>query len=145
MIGVRAVAVKQWGGRDRMELIDVEPPPVAPDGVLVRVRAAGLNPVDYKVREGYLADKFPHHFPVVLGWDVAGEVEAVGPAVEITRAPRSTAIWIARCPTPPAPPGTKNVSPPRRPQRSIAWWAVSAASGSAPASSKVSSRGMWAK
>ena len=54
---------------------------MAPDGVLVRVRAAGLNPVDYKVREGYLADRFPHHFPVVLGWDVAGTVEAVGPAV----------------------------------------------------------------
>ena len=78
---MRAVAVNEWGGRDRMELLDVEPPPVAPDGVLVRVRAAGLNPVDYKVREGKLADKFPHHFPVVLGWDVAGTVEAVGPAV----------------------------------------------------------------
>ena len=78
---MRAVAVRQWGGRDCLELLDVEPPPVAPDGVLVRVRAAGLNPVDYKVREGYLADKFPHHFPVVLGWDVAGTVEAVGPAV----------------------------------------------------------------
>ena len=78
---MRAVAVRQWGGRDRLELLDVEPPPVAPDGVLVRVRAAGLNPVDHKVREGKLADKFPHHFPVVLGWDVSGTVEAVGPAV----------------------------------------------------------------
>src|SRR5215208_107129 len=78
---MRAVAVKQWGGRDRMELLDVEPPPVAPDGVLVRVRAAGLNPVDHKVREGKLADKFPFRFPVILGWDLAGEVEAVGPAV----------------------------------------------------------------
>ncbi len=78
---MRAVAVREWGGRDRMELLDVEPPPVAPDGVLVRVRAAGLNPVDAKVRDGKLADKFPHHFPVILGWDVAGIVEAVGPAV----------------------------------------------------------------
>lgn len=78
---MRAVAVREWGGRDRMELLDVEPPPVAPDGVLVRVRAAGLNPVDHKVREGKLADRFPFHFPVILGWDVAGEVEAVGPAV----------------------------------------------------------------
>ena len=78
---MRAIAVNEWGGRERMELLDVEPPPVAPDGVLVRVRAAGLNPVDYKVREGKLADKFPFHFPVVLGWDVAGTVEAVGPAV----------------------------------------------------------------
>jgi NADPH:quinone reductase-like Zn-dependent oxidoreductase len=78
---MRAIAVNEWGGRERMELLEVEPPPVAPDGVLVRVRAAGLNPVDCKVREGHLADKFPFHFPVVLGWDVAGEVEAVGPAV----------------------------------------------------------------
>jgi NADPH:quinone reductase-like Zn-dependent oxidoreductase len=78
---MRAIAVNEWGGRDRMELLELEQPPVAPAGVLVRVRAAGLNPVDYKVREGYLADKFPFHFPVVLGWDVAGTVEAVGPAV----------------------------------------------------------------
>jgi NADPH:quinone reductase-like Zn-dependent oxidoreductase len=78
---MRAIAVREWGGRDRMELLDVEPPPVAPDGVLVRVRAAGLNPVDHKVREGKLADKFPYRFPVILGWDVAGTVEAVGPAV----------------------------------------------------------------
>jgi NADPH:quinone reductase-like Zn-dependent oxidoreductase len=78
---VRAIAVSEWGGRDRMRLIDVEPPPVAPDGVLVRVRAAGLNPVDHKVREGKLAGAFPFHFPVILGWDAAGEVEKVGPAV----------------------------------------------------------------
>jgi NADPH:quinone reductase-like Zn-dependent oxidoreductase len=78
---MRAVAINEWGGRDRMELLELEPPPVAPDGVLVRVRAAGLNPVDTKVREGRLAAMFPAHFPVVLGWDVAGVVEKVGPAV----------------------------------------------------------------
>jgi NADPH:quinone reductase-like Zn-dependent oxidoreductase len=78
---MRAVGVREWGCRDRMELLDVEPPPVAPDGVLVRVRAAGLNPVDTKVREGRLAGAFPHHFPVILGWDAAGTVEKVGPAV----------------------------------------------------------------
>ena len=54
---------------------------MAPDGVLVRVRAAGLNPVDTKIREGSLAGAFPYHFPVVLGWDAAGVVEQVGPAV----------------------------------------------------------------
>lgn len=78
---MRAIAVNEWGGREALELIDVEPPPVAPDGVLVRVRAASLNPVDYKVREGRLAGGFPYHFPVILGWDAAGEVEQVGPAV----------------------------------------------------------------
>jgi NADPH:quinone reductase-like Zn-dependent oxidoreductase len=78
---MRAVAINEWGGRDKLELLDLEPPPVAPDGVLVRVRAAGLNPVDYKIREGRLADRFPAHFPLILGWDAAGVVEAVGPAV----------------------------------------------------------------
>ena len=47
-----------------LELVDVEPPPLAPDGVLLRVRAAGVNPVDYKVREGKLAGAFPFHFPL---------------------------------------------------------------------------------
>ena len=78
---MRAIAVKSWGGREALELVDVEPPPVAPDGVLIRIRAASLNPVDYKVREGKLAGAFPHHFPVILGWDAAGVVEQVGPAV----------------------------------------------------------------
>jgi NADPH:quinone reductase-like Zn-dependent oxidoreductase len=78
---MRAVAVTEWGGREKLELVEVDPPPVAPDGVLVRVRAAGVNPVDTKVREGRLAGEFPYHFPVILGWDAAGVVEKVGPAV----------------------------------------------------------------
>jgi NADPH:quinone reductase-like Zn-dependent oxidoreductase len=78
---MRAVAVNDWGGRHRLELMELDPPPVAPDGVLVRAWAAGLNPVDFKMREGKLVDRFPAHFPVILGWDVAGVVEAVGPAV----------------------------------------------------------------
>ena len=78
---MKAIAVNDWGGRDALELLDIEPPPVAPDGVLIRVRAASLNPVDYKVREGYLAGGFPFHFPVILGWDAAGVVEEVGAAV----------------------------------------------------------------
>jgi NADPH:quinone reductase-like Zn-dependent oxidoreductase len=78
---MRAIAVNEWGGREALELVEVEPPPVAPDGVLIRIRAASLNPVDCKVREGALAGAFPYHFPVILGWDAAGVVEQVGPAV----------------------------------------------------------------
>jgi NADPH:quinone reductase-like Zn-dependent oxidoreductase len=40
-----------------------------------------VNPVDWKIREGRLAGRFPHHFPLIPGWDVAGVVAAVGPAV----------------------------------------------------------------
>src|ERR687895_1223422 len=78
---MRAVAVREWGGRDGMELLELDPPPVAPDGVLVRVRAAGVNPVDAKIRGGYMAGALPYHFPVILGWDAAGVVEQAGPAV----------------------------------------------------------------
>ncbi len=40
-----------------------------------------MNPVDAKIRGGYMAKALPFHFPVILGWDVAGVVEEVGPAV----------------------------------------------------------------
>jgi NADPH:quinone reductase-like Zn-dependent oxidoreductase len=78
---MRAIAIREWGGREKLELIDAEPPPVAPDGVLLRVRAAGVNPVDTKVRGGYMAQALPARFPLILGWDAAGVVEQVGPAV----------------------------------------------------------------
>jgi NADPH:quinone reductase-like Zn-dependent oxidoreductase len=78
---VRAIAVREWGDRDKLELIEHDVPPVAPDGVLVRVKAAGVNPVDTKIRGGYMAQALPFHFPVILGWDVAGVVEEVGAAV----------------------------------------------------------------
>jgi NADPH:quinone reductase-like Zn-dependent oxidoreductase len=78
---MRAVAVREWGGRDKIELIEHDAPPTAPDGVLVRVKTAGVNPVDAKIRGGYMAKALPFHFPVILGWDAAGVVEDVGPAV----------------------------------------------------------------
>jgi NADPH:quinone reductase-like Zn-dependent oxidoreductase len=77
---VRAVAIREFGGRDRLELADVPEPKLLPDGVRIRIRAAALNPVDWKTREGRLEARFPHVFPVVLGWDAAGVVEEVGVA-----------------------------------------------------------------
>jgi NADPH:quinone reductase-like Zn-dependent oxidoreductase len=49
--------------------------------VLVRVHAAGINPVDWKVREGHLKEMLHHTLPLVLGWDVSGVVEAVGTGI----------------------------------------------------------------
>jgi NADPH:quinone reductase-like Zn-dependent oxidoreductase len=49
---------------------------------LIRVHAASVNPVDWKIRGGYGKDRFKHHLPLILGWDVAGTVEAVGSEVE---------------------------------------------------------------
>lgn len=62
--------------------IEETPVPVPGAGeVRVSVRAAALNPVDWKIREGHLKDFFPHHFPLTLGWDCAGVVDAVGEGV----------------------------------------------------------------
>ena len=78
---MRAVGIREFGGRERLELLDVPVPKVPPDGVRIRVRAAGVNPVDWKLREGRLEPRFPHAFPVVIGWDAAGIVDEVGPGV----------------------------------------------------------------
>ncbi|MGY2004279.1 NADP-dependent oxidoreductase [Blastococcus sp. SYSU DS1024] len=79
---MKGIAYDRFGGVDVLQLRDDLPdPPVGPDTVLVRTRAAGVNPVDIGIREGHLAGFFPHHFPIVPGWDLAGVVEAVGPAV----------------------------------------------------------------
>ena len=78
---MRAVFQSSFGGRDVMEVGDLPDPLIGPDTITVRVRAAGVNPVDWKIREGYLQGAYPHQLPLVPGWDVAGTVEAVGPAV----------------------------------------------------------------
>ncbi len=81
MRGVRAAFYTEYGSADVLQVGELPDPVTGPDDVLVRVAAAGVNPVDWKVRQGYLQDAFPSHLPVVPGWDVAGTVEAVGPAV----------------------------------------------------------------
>lgn len=78
---MRAVALDQYAEPDTLQVRDVDDPKVGPDSVLVQVRAASINPVDYKIAPGYLDGAFPALWPLVLGWDVAGEVVGHGPAV----------------------------------------------------------------
>jgi NADPH:quinone reductase-like Zn-dependent oxidoreductase len=77
---MKACFIEGFGGRDKLKVADLPKPQAAEGEVLVRIHAAGVNPVDWKIREGWLKDLFPHRFPVILGWDMAGTVEAVGPA-----------------------------------------------------------------
>jgi len=88
---VKAVVIDAFGGRDRLRLADVPEPPLLPDGVRISIRAAGVNPVDWKTREGRQLPRFPHVFPVILGWDAAGVVAEVGPAV--TRFAPGDEVW----------------------------------------------------
>ncbi|MFJ9947581.1 NADP-dependent oxidoreductase [Kitasatospora sp. NPDC091207] len=78
---MKAIAIRRYGGPEVVEYLDLPDPKVGPDSVLVEVRAAGVNPVDWKVREGALAGLLDAHFPLVMGWDAAGVVRAVGGGV----------------------------------------------------------------
>ena len=75
---MKAIAIQEFGGRDKLKVLDLPVPEVGPQDVLIQVKAAGVNPVDWKIREGFLRDLLPHHFPVILGWDAAGIISQVG-------------------------------------------------------------------
>ena len=74
----KAVVINQYGGKDQLEEATVTLPELGGKQVLVSVDATSINPIDWKLREGYLAQMFPWDFPIILGWDVAGTIEEVG-------------------------------------------------------------------
>ncbi|MFJ6747814.1 MULTISPECIES: NADP-dependent oxidoreductase [unclassified Streptomyces] len=76
---MRAVAVSAFG--EQPQLMDLPQPEPGPGEVLVRLSAAGLNPIDWKIADGMFGDAMPAAFPLVLGSDGAGEVLAVGTGV----------------------------------------------------------------
>jgi NADPH:quinone reductase-like Zn-dependent oxidoreductase len=75
---VKAIRQTRLGGPEVLEYVDVERPEPQPTEVLVRVRAAGVNPVDWKTRA---RGAFLGEPPFTVGWDVAGTVEEVGRGV----------------------------------------------------------------
>lgn len=81
MATMQAVRFHSYGGPEVLVLEEVARPQAGADEVLVQVHAAGVNPIDWKVRAGHLKDWLPHQLPLILGWDVSGVVEAVGPDV----------------------------------------------------------------
>ncbi|HWP34170.1 MAG TPA: NADP-dependent oxidoreductase [Thermodesulfobacteriota bacterium] len=76
---MKAVRIHEYGGPEVLRYEDAPRPEPGDGDVLVRVHAAGVNPVDWKVREGYLRKAVPHRLPLVLGWDLSGTVERLGP------------------------------------------------------------------
>lgn len=82
---MRAIAIRQYGGRDRLELMDLPTPEPATGEIRLRVHAAGVNPVDWKIREGRVHARLPGAFPLIPGWDAAGTVDACGPGSTLFR------------------------------------------------------------
>lgn len=78
----KAYGFTHYGGPETQELMDVPKPRPGAGEVLVAVRAAGVNPVDWKIREGHLAEVMPLDLPAVFGREVSGAVEEVGQDVD---------------------------------------------------------------
>jgi alcohol dehydrogenase len=76
---MKALAIRRY--RAPMEIMELPRPEPGPGDLLVRVRAASVNPVDYKIRDGAVKVLLPYTFPLILGNDLSGDVEAVGPGV----------------------------------------------------------------
>lgn len=74
---MNAIRIHAFGGPDQLKLESAPTPAPGPGEVLVKVHAAGVNPVDWKIREGYFKDP-AIKLPLILGYDVCGTVEAVG-------------------------------------------------------------------
>jgi NADPH:quinone reductase-like Zn-dependent oxidoreductase len=75
---MKALTYARYGGPEVLELTDLPEPKVPPGWVLLKVRSAAINPVDWKIMAGGLDPLMEVQFPVVPGWDVSGVVEAVG-------------------------------------------------------------------
>ncbi|MEU3857513.1 NADP-dependent oxidoreductase [Streptomyces sp. NPDC028722] len=78
---MKGISYRRYGGPEVLEYGEVRDPKVGPDQVLVQVRAAAVNPVDWKCREGHLDALLDAVFPVIPGWDVSGVVVRPGAAV----------------------------------------------------------------
>ncbi len=82
---MKAVVFNRYGGNEVLQVRDIPVPVPGPSEVLVRVRAAGVNPVDWKVRYGEAKIFTGRTFPKVLGCECAGDVEAAGQSAEAFR------------------------------------------------------------
>jgi NADPH:quinone reductase-like Zn-dependent oxidoreductase len=89
----RAVRFDRYGDVDVLNVVDVERPVPGPGEVLVRVKAAGINPGEASIREGLLAERWPATFPSGEGSDFAGVVEEVGPDVDRVQAGDEVIGW----------------------------------------------------
>ena len=78
----RAVKFDQYGDLDVLEVVEVEDPVPGPGELVIRVKAAGINPGETKIRQGLLHERWPATFPSGQGSDLAGVVEHVGEGVE---------------------------------------------------------------
>lgn len=74
----RALRIHAYGGADTLKIDNIAMPTAASGQVIVRVKAAGINAIDWKIRDGWLQNDFPLPLPATLGVELAGEVVETG-------------------------------------------------------------------
>ena len=77
---MKAAKYEEFEGPKGVEIGIMEMPELKEGEVLVKIKAAGVNPVDTAITKGYYKDMMPHSFPIIPGWDVAGVIEDRGHA-----------------------------------------------------------------
>lgn len=78
---MKAAYYARFGGPDLLNIGELPQPEPGSGEVLIRVRAAGVNPVDWKIRSGLYKSTMPYALPIIPGWDAAGEIAALGEGV----------------------------------------------------------------
>lgn len=75
---MKAIVIDQYGDKDVLQEREVDQPSIQENQVLLEIHATSINPIDWKVRAGYLTDMLPFEFPIILGWDAAGIIVEKG-------------------------------------------------------------------
>jgi NADPH:quinone reductase-like Zn-dependent oxidoreductase len=75
---MKAIRIHSFGGPEVLKSEEAPMPEPKADEVLIKIYASGVNPVDWKIREGMSKERFPTNFPLIPGWDVSGVVERMG-------------------------------------------------------------------
>lgn len=79
---MKAIVIDNYGGKEQLKEREMEKPAIHENQVLVEIHATSINPIDWKLREGYLKEMLPWEFPIILGWDAAGVIAEVGANVK---------------------------------------------------------------
>ena len=75
---MKAVYLEEYGNAQNLTFGDIAKPTITPNQVLIKVQGAGVNPVDWMVRQGFLESTGQHEMPLIVGWDAAGQVVEKG-------------------------------------------------------------------
>jgi NADPH:quinone reductase-like Zn-dependent oxidoreductase len=81
---MNAIRIHSYGGPEVLQCEEAPRPQVQKGELLIRVHAAGVNPLDWKVRAGDFKGFIQHKLPLIPGWDVSGIVEEIGPGPAAT-------------------------------------------------------------